>query len=71
MAYATKTFPVNSGLALDFSAIIFHAFQRLQEHRAYRKTVTELANLTRTELNDLGMNRSTIRSEASKAVYGV
>jgi uncharacterized protein YjiS (DUF1127 family) len=70
MAFATKTLPATSGLTLDFSAVIFHAFQRLQDHRAYRQTVHELANLSRNDLNDLGMNRTTIRSEAHKAVYG-
>ncbi len=70
MAYVIKTLPASSGMALDFSATVFHAFQRLQDYRAYRRTVLELANLSRSELNDLGMNRSTIRSEARKAVYG-
>ncbi len=70
MAYVTKALPVTSGLAVDFSAAIFHAFQRLQDRRAYRQTVHELAKLSREELNDLGMNRTTIRSEARKAVYG-
>ena len=70
MAFVTKTLPATSGLAVDFSAAIFHAFQRLQDRRAYRQTVRELANLSREELNDLGMNRTTIRSEARKAVYG-
>ncbi len=70
MTYVAKTLPATSGMAVDFSAAVFHTIQRLQEFRAYRKTVAELANLSREELNDLGMNRSIIRSEAHKAVFG-
>lgn len=70
MTYATRIFPAYSSLTLDFSAMVFHTIERLQNRRAYHQTVTALANLSRNELNDLGMNRTTIRSEARKAVYG-
>jgi uncharacterized protein YjiS (DUF1127 family) len=38
--------------------------------RLYRRTVTELQRLSPRELDDLGLNRSTLTEAAFEAVYG-
>lgn len=70
MANASQTRAANAGLMLDLSAVIYHAFQRLADFRAYRKTVIELSRLSNAELADLGLTRTTIRDAARRAVYG-
>ena len=49
--------------------------QRLKKalciHRHYRKTMSELARLTNTELNDLGVSRIDIPSVARSAAKKV
>lgn len=50
------------------------AITRMQENRAraavYRQTLRELNALTNRDLEDLGINRSMIRTIANEAAYG-
>jgi len=70
MANATQTRTAQPGLALEVSAFVHHAMQRLADFRAYRSTVTELSKLDNRTLADLGIARTGIRSAARYAVYG-
>ena len=71
MAFASQTRTATGSLKLDLSAAVYTLFSRAADYRAYRRTVTELSRLTSRELADLGLNRSTIRSTARAAVYGI
>ena len=44
---------------------------RFTLHMNYRKTVRILSALSRSELDDLGLNHGTITQAAREAVYGV
>ena len=70
MANASNTRAANGGLMLDLSAAFYHAYQRVVDFRAYRKTVAELSQLSNADLADLGLTRTTIHDAARKAVYG-
>jgi len=41
----------------------------MAQYRMYRTTLAELRNLSARELNDLGLNATTIRSVAFEAAY--
>ena len=67
MAYTTydRTYaaPARSGLRATLA-------QRLNQYRAYRRTLSELGQLSDRELSDLGLHRSQIRDTATEAAYG-
>lgn len=44
-------------------------FERLNNYRKYRSTVSELGRLSERELSDIGMSRGDIHAFARKAVY--
>lgn len=71
MAHANQTRAAATTLSVELSAVIYHAYQRLVDYRAYRRTVAELSKLSNSDLADLGMTRTTINAAARKAVYGV
>jgi len=60
-----------SSLAIEISATVHHAVQAIQDYRAYRITLRELARLDDATLADLGLHRSGLRAEARRAIYGV
>lgn len=62
----TATAPVLGGLFSSVSGMIEAAVQ----YRSYRKTITELSKLSAKDLDDLGLNRGSIKSVAMEAVYG-
>lgn len=66
--YATNTTiaPLFGGVLSTISGLIEAASQ----YRQYRKTVSELSNLSTKELTDLGLSHSSIKSVAQEAVYG-
>jgi len=70
MAYAVQ----NKGAALSITARLGEVFgQATEAYRAwsmYRRTYNELSSLSARELDDLGINRSTIRSIALESAYG-
>ena len=45
--------------------------ERAAQYMNYRKTVRILSDLSRAELDDLGLGRGDIENVAHKAVYGV
>ena len=70
MAYAAQ----NKGTALSISArlgeIATQAAEAYRAWRLYRNTYNELSGLSARELDDLGINRSSIRSIALESAYG-
>lgn len=46
------------------------AVQRVNAYRDYRRTISELSDLTTRDLADLGLHRSEIRRVAYDSVYG-
>ena len=43
---------------------------RFAQYRVYRKTLSELGELSNRELADLGLNRSMLKRIALEAAYG-
>ena len=43
---------------------------RWARYSVYRKTLSELQSLSVRDLNDLGLNKSTVRRTAYEAAYG-
>ena len=70
MAFATETRTATGGLSLELSAAVYALMNRIANYRAYNRTVAELSELSSRELNDLGLNRASIRAAAHQAVYG-
>ncbi len=68
MAYFTQTH--ETPISIRFSIAATSLVQDIKNYRMYRKTVTELQKLTSRELDDLGLNRSSIKASAIEAVYG-
>lgn len=70
MAYAVH----NKGTALSITArlgeISSQAAEAYRAWRLYRRTYDELSSLSARELDDLGINRSAIRSIALESAYG-
>lgn len=68
MAYFTETH--ETPISVRFSIAATSLVQDIKNYRMYRKTVSELQKLTSRELDDLGLNRSSIKASAIEAVYG-
>ena len=70
MAYAdlnrTVTAQTETGLAGKIDALR----TRFAKWRLYRTTLNELRELSARELNDLGLNQSSIKRVALEAAYG-
>jgi uncharacterized protein YjiS (DUF1127 family) len=62
----TASTPVFGGVFSSVSGLIETALQ----YRLYRQTITELNKLSAKDLEDLGLNRGTIKAVAMEAVYG-
>ena len=62
----TTTVPLFDGV----HETLFGMFSAATKYRQYRKTISELSDLTHRELDDLGLSRSSIKSVAMEAVYG-
>lgn len=68
MAFLTDTHRTENRSAI---VALFSAMKAdFADYRSYRKTVSELEKLTNRELNDLGLDRSSIKTSAIEAVYG-
>ena len=52
------------------TGMIEAARARFAQYRVYRKTLSELGELSNRELADLGLSRSGIRGKAIEVVYG-
>jgi uncharacterized protein YjiS (DUF1127 family) len=57
-------------ISVRFSIALSTLATDVKNYRLYSKTVAELQKLTNRELEDLGLNRATINTAATKAVYG-
>ena len=68
MAFLTDT--MHTPIATRITAVIATLMTDFANYRSYRKTVSELQKLTGRELDDLGINRSSITASAREAVYG-
>jgi uncharacterized protein YjiS (DUF1127 family) len=70
MSYTTNTAAQRPGIMHAAMNAFEGARTRMAQRRAYRQTVNALSQLTNHELDDLGLSRSTIQSDAWQAVYG-
>jgi len=70
MTHATLTRTDSQALRLQLSAWVFRIVQRVEDYRAYRRTVAELESLPAGMLSDLGLHKSEIKRAAADAVYG-
>ncbi len=61
---------IHAPVADQLTSAIATMITDFKNYRLYRKTVSELQNLTNEELVDLGLNRSSIKTSAREAVYG-
>ncbi|UWQ15887.1 DUF1127 domain-containing protein [Aliiroseovarius sp. M344] len=70
MTYANEILLAPASIADRIVARFSEWKEKLEQRAQYRKTVRELWNLSDHELQDLGINRSSIRLVARMAVYG-
>ena len=70
MAYVNVARAAHHGLADRVASLIAELKERREKNRVYRTTLRELSSLNARELNDLGINRSMIRSIAYEAAHG-
>lgn len=69
MTYVNNANIIEIDLADRISAAFTGLFANMNHARQARKTVRELSALSTRELDDLGINRSMIRSVAIEAAY--
>ena len=54
----------------DVSAWLYRAMRRFEDYRLYRRSVSEMSDLSARELADLGLHRSEIKRVAHETIYG-
>jgi len=64
-SYGSKTGYLGAG-----QGFLARMAQALANYRLYRATIEELRQLSDRDLNDLGLNRLSIRDIARESVYG-
>jgi len=69
MTYINANHTIEIDLADRISRSFNGIFKRLSQARLERRTVRELSALGNRELEDLGLNRSMIKSVARTAAY--
>lgn len=57
-------------LGEDLSAWLYRAIRRVDDYRLYRRSVSEMSDLSGRELADLGLHRSEIKRVAHETIYG-
>ena len=70
MAYVAGNRSTNMSLGNRLGEIWNGLVEAYSAWRVYRRTLEELQALSGRELDDLGMNRSTLRAAAYEAAYG-
>jgi len=70
MAYVSGNRSTTLSLGSRLGEIFSGLSEAYRAWRVYRQTLTELQGLSVRELNDLGLNPSTIRAAAMEAAYG-
>ncbi len=71
MAFATEIHALNGDITHRIAATFKSVAARIATYRVYRKTVSELSELSTRELDDLGLSRSMIKRTALEAAYGL
>lgn len=69
MAFISANVPAQSDFVARITAFAAEQRQAFSQWKLYRRTVSELSELSSRELNDLGLNRSTIHATAYDVVY--
>jgi len=67
MAFATDIHGHKAGIADRITAALTTASEQFARRRLYHRTIRELSALSTRELDDLGLNRATIRRVALEA----
>jgi uncharacterized protein YjiS (DUF1127 family) len=70
MAYVSSNRTATASLGARFAEMGREALGAFAAWRLYRRTLSELQELSGRELADLGLNRSMLRRAAQEAVYG-
>lgn len=70
MAYVTQFTTAHVRGESRIMSLIADMRDAWARHRVYRNTLNELNGLSGRELNDLGLNRSMLKSVALEAAYG-
>ncbi|WP_116599732.1 DUF1127 domain-containing protein [Primorskyibacter marinus] len=71
MAYATHTSNTQGAFAARVGGALDSIRTRFARRRIYKRTLTELQSLSTRELEDLGLNRSSLNRIAYQAAYEV
>ena len=69
MAFASDVRTGGFPIVAKFNEMRASLATRMGQYRMYRTALAELSNLSTRELNDLGLNATTIRSVALEAAY--
>lgn len=70
MAYVSSNRTASTSVVARLSEIAKDAAEAYTAWRMYRRTLSELQDLSARELDDLGLNPSTLRQAAFEAAYG-
>ncbi|RVT85362.1 DUF1127 domain-containing protein [Rhodobacteraceae bacterium CCMM004] len=70
MAYASTTHRTDRGTRSRIANSFSQIGESWARYRLYRRTLSEMQDLSNRELADLGLNRSNLRSIAYHAAYG-
>lgn len=70
MAYVSSTRTASTTLGARLSEMVKQTSEAYTTWRTYRRTLTELRDLSIREMDDLGLNPTTLRQAAYEAVYG-
>jgi uncharacterized protein YjiS (DUF1127 family) len=70
MAYVSSNRTASTSVAPRLAEMLKQASEAYTAWRLYRRTLSELQDLSVREMDDLGLNRSNLRQAAFEAVYG-
>lgn len=70
MTYTDLTSAQRSAAPVRIAGVLHRAADSWAKYRLYRRTLNELAGLSRRDLADLGLHRSMLRRVAWQAAYG-
>jgi uncharacterized protein YjiS (DUF1127 family) len=70
MAYVSSNRTASTSVGPRLAEMFKQASEAYTAWRHYRRTLSELQDLSVRELDDLGLNRSNLRQAAFEAVYG-
>ncbi len=70
MTVQTETYFAGSSLFARFSAVRADLADAASKRKVYRKTLTELQNLSTRDLADLGIAPGSVHQIAHEAAYG-